>query len=164
MKKIMKKTFNVLSDKKKVYLLAEDKEGIRYYLVEPSWNCDWYWGFGYVQTFPDNRFPNKSNDLTSHTHWDTSIVGNIDGKQVFHLNENPNFVKSVLDDNESWELADLMKQFYTLQKTAQLYHIGDSNLTSSENTSINKNEELWKDINENQIPRIFEKINKILSP
>ena len=28
----------------KYYLLGADKEGIKYYLEEASWDCDWYWG------------------------------------------------------------------------------------------------------------------------
>lgn len=27
---------------KRIYLLGADEDGIRYWLEEPSWDCDWY--------------------------------------------------------------------------------------------------------------------------
>lgn len=28
----------------KYFLLGVDEEGVRYWLEQASWNCDWYWG------------------------------------------------------------------------------------------------------------------------
>ena len=36
---------------KDAYLLGKDDQGIQYWLESPSWDCDWYWGFGYVETY-----------------------------------------------------------------------------------------------------------------
>ena len=41
--------------KKKIYLLGADAEGTKYWLEAPSWDCDWYWGFGYVETYTNNN-------------------------------------------------------------------------------------------------------------
>ena len=35
-------------DKKKEYLLGTDEYGIKYWLESESWDCNWYWGFGYL--------------------------------------------------------------------------------------------------------------------
>ena len=43
MKKEIKKIFN-----KKNYLLGINKEGHKVCLEERAFDCDWYWGIGYV--------------------------------------------------------------------------------------------------------------------
>lgn len=36
---------------KKVFLLGIDEYEQEYWLKESSWDCNWYWGFGYIFTF-----------------------------------------------------------------------------------------------------------------
>jgi hypothetical protein len=36
---------------KDIYLIGKDKSGTNYWLESPSWDCDWYWGFGYIETY-----------------------------------------------------------------------------------------------------------------
>ena len=45
MKKEKRKAFG-----KKIYLLGKDAEGVKYWLEEASWDCNWYYGFGYIET------------------------------------------------------------------------------------------------------------------
>ena len=42
---------------KNIYLLGSDKDGVKYWLEEASWDCGWYWGFGYVETYTNNSNP-----------------------------------------------------------------------------------------------------------
>lgn len=32
----------------KLWYLGKDQYDTRYYLSAPRWDCDWYWGFGYI--------------------------------------------------------------------------------------------------------------------
>ena len=59
---------------KKIYLLGADAEGTKYWLEAPSWDCDRYWGFGYVETYTNNDCPNKSRDINSHQHFDSLFL------------------------------------------------------------------------------------------
>lgn len=158
---------------KNVYLLGKQKDGTFIWLEAASWDCDWYWGFGYIETYTNNRYPNKSMDINSHSHW-SGLVGkqekyNFDKKcfvlsqdYIHHLNDNPDISETVLTDKESWELADLMQSFYTLQDTAKIFHSGNSHLTT---TSINlKNQELENHINKVLMPQIFKRVYEILTP
>ena len=36
------------------YLLGINQENEKVWLEKPSWDCDWYWGFGYVEIFNQN--------------------------------------------------------------------------------------------------------------
>jgi hypothetical protein len=53
---------------KDVYLLGTDENGIRYWLEAASWDCGWYWGFGYIETYKNNQTPSKAQDFDSHEH------------------------------------------------------------------------------------------------
>lgn len=156
---------------KDIFLLGEEQDGSKVWLEEASWDCDWYWGFGYVETYTWNNHPSQSRDIQSHRHWKGAIVGNIeyreDGERktmyVHHINENPNFAETTLTDTESWKLAELMETFYTLQKMAEMCHMGGAHITSNPLQHHLKNEEWEKHINETLMPMIFEEVYKILT-
>ena len=75
---------------KKIYLLGADAEGTKYWLEAPSWDCGWYFGFGYVETYTNNNCPSKAADINSHQHFDSlflndSKVNAFDAfKEFFH--------------------------------------------------------------------------------
>ena len=46
------------------YLLGINQENEKVWLEKPSWDCDWYWGFGYVEIFNQNY-----SDIDTHTHF-----------------------------------------------------------------------------------------------
>lgn len=125
---------------KKVYLLGKDKKGKFYWLEEPSWDCGWYWGFGYVETYTNNKNPHLAKDCASHSHFDRLFLNNninaFDSFKDF-------FVETPLSDSEIWMLCDYMRTFYTLK----------GNLTSKENEDL---------INKKLLPELFEKIKIIL--
>ncbi len=137
----------------KQYLLGKNKDNEYVYLTAPSWDCDWYWGFGYIKK------------TGSHTHWNSDIVGKQeDGSYCHHLNENKDIVESVLTDSESWKLSELMESFYILRKTAEFYHMGGSHITENPLKDKLKNKSEYNKINNKLLPLIFKEIDKILSP
>ena len=52
------------------YLLGTYKDGKKYYIQEPTWDCDWYWGGIYINSFTNNNQPERSKDIDLHTHFD----------------------------------------------------------------------------------------------
>lgn len=172
MKQIAKRKVTVFGDVN--YLLGQDADGINYWLEAPKWDCGWYWGFGYIGTYTNNRFPERSRDINSHQHWDSFIVGEqehydfekhayVKDDYVHHLNANKNFVATVLTDNESWELADLMKRFYTMKEMAEILEHGTGHLTSNtEHKTLNDEFRKW--INEVELPALFKRVAGILEP
>jgi len=165
---LIKKKVDEDQSGKKVYLLGKDKSGDYVWLEAPSWDCNWYWGFGYIERYFDNKRPSKAEDISSHSHWDSEIIGNIEGEYRHHLNTNPNIVESVLTDAESWKLAELMKSYYILKETADFFKHGGSHLSENPLKNFllifNKNEELTKKINEVLLPAIFKEIDELLTP
>ena len=111
---------------KDVYLLGEKKTGELIWLQAASWDCNWYWGFGYIEEYTNNQHPESSRDINSHSHW-SGLVGKqekynfekkcfeLSSDYIHHLNDNPDMAATTLTDKESWELADLMQSFYTFK-------------------------------------------------
>jgi hypothetical protein len=159
---------------KDVYLLGT-KDGEKIWLEAPQWDCGWYWGFGYIETYTGKK-PSTSRDIASHSHWENGIVGRqekydcdkkcfVKADYVHHLNENPSVTESVLEDKESWLLAEYMQTFYTLSKTAGLYHRGGSHLTSCDKErKLMKDSGLAEMINKQQLPALFKLIIALLEP
>lgn len=148
---------------KDIYFLGTDKDGVNYWLEAAKWNCDWYWGFGYIETYTNNKYPSRSRDIQSHSHWDNSIVGKQD-QYVHHINENKMFIETVLTENESWELSELMESFYALKNAAEVLGRGSSHISKNPCAEIIKNEDEVKRINEIVLPAIFAEVYKILTP
>lgn len=161
---------------KKIYLLGMDTDNKNVWLEAPRWDCGWYWGFGYIERYTNNQYPEKSSDIISHSHWDMEIIGKreyydidkqcwrVPDQYIHHLNENPEIQGSVLSDRESWELADLMASYYTLSKAAELYNRGGSHLTTTKIQNLMKSAINYNNINKIDLPRIFERIDQILTP
>lgn len=143
---------------KNIYLLGKDEEGVTYWLEEASWDCDWYFGFGYIETYTNNKNPRLARDINSHEHYDTKILKNgvcpSDFKKIF--------VETPLDDDEIWKLNELMETFYTLKKYHELLHIGGSHITKNSVSDILKNDKEYKRLKDVVFPALFKEIYNLL--
>jgi hypothetical protein len=161
--------------KKDVYLLGKDADGIRYWLEAPSWDCGWYWGFGYVETYQQNRTPSKARDIDSHSHIDSSFMGKVSfyntdknawdyTEYIHNIFDCPTFTETTFSEKEGWTLSELFKTFYQLRESADMFGKGGSHITTNPCADIIANKEWAKHINEVMIPAITAKILEILSP
>ena len=150
---------------KKIYLLGTFEDGHNFWLEEPKWECGWYWGFGYVETYT----------IQSHQHYDGLCFKKYEyydhkkgcfqqGEYIHKLSDRPDVVACSLIEREQWILSDLMKMAYTLNKTAELYRQGNAHLTSHELVPQLKRPDREKEINEIELPAIFAQIEKLLTP
>ena len=144
---------------KDIYLLGKDKDGINYWLEEASWDCGWYWGFGYVETYTNNKYPHLSRDINSHQHFDGLFL-----KGAIFDSFKSLLVETPLSDNEIWKLLELMDTFYTLRESADLFKNGGSHITTNPLMLELKDEKIYNNINQELLPRVFKEIYKILSP
>jgi len=130
--------------KKKTLLGIVDGQNI--YLSAPSWDCGWYWGFGYI------------GNNNCHYHLDGLAKGkNLHDAIIEH------FGKSLtIRISQVWEFAELIATFYTLKKTAEMLGRGGSHLTTNPCQEIIKNVKEAKRINETVLPAVFDAIYKIL--
>ena len=78
------------------------------YLTKHNWDCDWYWGFGYV------------GNSRNHFHIDSMIVGaNEPGLLASEL-----FDSTWITDKQWWIVRDMFVQAYALKSAAEVYRYG----------------------------------------
>lgn len=144
---------------KKHWLIGADNIGQEHYLEEASFDCDWYWGWGYVHVFSNQKNPSNSADILEH--WHFSKFFEQPRKNCYDVFKEF-FKETVLADNEIWLLIDYMYSFYTLKKSAELFHSGNSHYTSKASIDELKNPEIEEYINTEAIPAIIKKVDILL--
>ena len=120
-------------------------DGEKVWLTPPSWDCDRYWGYGYIE----NR------NLFTH---------------FYMLGTNNNLFNAIqkrfngtfsLQGSNLWTFCELMQTFYALKEIAEVYSRGGSYYTSNPLADILKNPKEYKRINEILLPKIFIEIDKL---
>lgn len=155
---LKKKTVNWYG--KNYYYLGKDANGKKYYLAHPSWDCDWYWGFGYITTFSNNNCPEKSMDLDSWSHFDNMFLNkNKYGGDVFK----EFFKEYTIKESQVYDLIDYMTSFYALREAAEILGRGYSNITERAKSSLLIDKDEVAKINDVMIPELEERIIKLLT-
>ena len=91
-------------------ILLFKKDNNSYYLREPTFDCGWYWGLGYVAT-----------GRGSHLHFDSyfKVIPFYD--DIF--NDTP------FTQKEKYIITDYMRQLYRLRDMADMLYLGNTNVT-----------------------------------
>lgn len=144
---------------KDIYLLGKDNGGTLYWLEAGNWDCKWYWGFGYVETYTNNKNPGKSRDIQSHQHFNWLFFNkNKDGHTAFK----EFFAETPFTDSEIWKLLELMKAFYTAREYSDMIYRGGANYTTNPVKEVIQNETEYDRINKEMIPAIMQEVYIIL--
>ena len=120
-------------------------DGERVWLAPPSWDCGWYWGYGYIQ---NNNLHTHFNLLDTNDNLFNAIQKRFDG--TFSL-----------QGKNLWAFCELLQTFYTLKEIANVYSRGSSHYTSNPLADILRNPEEYKRINEILLPKVFIEIDKL---
>ena len=116
-----------------------DLEGERLWITKHSFDCGWYWGFGYI----GNR--------NRHTHFDHGFLGGAPctASTIF---EEPQFT-----DNEWWVIRDLMIQAYALKAAAAVYRHGGHQTTREGITDVIRSRQ-WADCTNNDLEKVLDTV------
>ena len=145
---------------KKYYLLGVNANGEYQWLEEAKFDCDWYWGFGYVESFTNNKHPELAKDISAHTHFDSLFFRR--NKNAFNAFKEY-YADCTVNDNELWKLCELMKEFYIAREYSDMLYRGGANYTKSplQELIVGDTKE-YDRINKVIIPKICEEIYKLL--
>lgn len=122
-------------------------DGEKIYLSAPSWDCGWYWGFGYL------------GNNNCHYH----VEGVAKDKNLWDaLREHFGETLTITDEADLWTFCELMQTFYTLKKSAEVLGRGGSHYTTNPVADVIKNEDEAKRINEKVMPAIFDALEDVL--
>lgn len=147
------------------YYLGTATDGTNYFYQKAKFDCGWYWGIGYVESFTNNNYPWRARDIDSHTHFDYLMeqqmhpyggrMGWFDGfKNIFH--------ETLLKDSEIWKVLEIMKSLYTARAYSDMLYRGGSHYTSNPVAGTIKNDAEYERINKVVIPALSEKLYSIL--
>ena len=130
----------------KIQLGTVNNENI--FLSPPSWECNWFWGFGYL------------GNANCHYH----LSGLSKDCNLFKGIKN-HFGDSFIikDDKDIWTFVELIQTFYHLQESAEVFGRGGSHCIYNPCKNIIINKEIVTRINNIIIPAIFEETYKILN-
>jgi hypothetical protein len=168
---------------KKRWLLGNLKGTLEpVYLEDFSWDCDWYWGGGYVgnknfHTHFDGCFldvvDSRGHSLNSRgaTFLDPwqKVPEYCDEKKVARLRNGASVWEDLdffLDNaqytsDQWWRIKDLFKQFYTLRNAAEVFQHG-GHCTSKGRTPAEINKDMAASINKHIETVVITEIRKAL--
>lgn len=136
-----KRTYKMFD--KNIYLIGINEYDEKVFLEEPSWDCGWYWGFGYLETYTNNRQITRSRDICSHSHF-------LDFDENNSLCSQHELKSCVLTWDELQELKRLMKQAKFLGDAARQTRVKEyENLTEIHKQIIDMLTPKKKHLNEN---------------
>lgn len=114
------------------------------YLSAPSWDCGWYWGFGYL------------GNINCHYH----LSGLMDKGNLYDGLKKEFGDSLTIQDGKIWTFCELVKTAYSLKEAAELLGRGGAHYTNNPCKDIIMNTDEVKRINEIVLPAIFEEIEK----
>lgn len=129
-------------------LIGKDIDGHKIYLSKPTWDCNWYWGFGYIgnknlHTHLNQLHPNKNISLkTAITAYFSEFV--------------------LTSENDIWSFCEIVESIYCLLKTAALYTRGGSNYTNNPCRELLRNDAEYTRINTELVPELIDQMYNIL--
>jgi len=143
----------------KIYLgRTKDSSKEFVYLNGFSWDCEWYWGGGYISTKSmhthfDGCFLNVP-DYRGHSLGDFTPQNLSNGCAVWE--DLDKFLDDAqFTDKEWWRIKDLYKQFYSLREAAETFQYGGHCTSEGRNSS---------EINKEMADKINEHIEQVLIP
>lgn len=126
----------------KVYLGKYEGEDV--WLARPSWDCGWYWGFGYVQ----NRYLHTHLNMMCNV--ENRVVNLWDGLQ-HHIKGGE--IERMHVQNKLLTFCEVVQTIYYLRETAEVLGRGGSHYTTNPCADLIKNPDEVKRINEVLIPK-----------
>ena len=157
----MKKTY------KKHFFGIRKSDNAGIYLSGPSWDCGWYWSFGYLGN-KDEHYHLDNYQAKDH-------LFKLEDGSFKYLTEKRNesmfdclktdyeLCKSLKDDTNLWKFCELAKTAYTLKETAAVLGRGGSHYTKNPCKDIITNAAEVDRINTEVLPAIFEEIEGIFT-
>lgn len=127
----------------KVYI--GENGGKREYLFAPSWDCGWYWGFGYL----------GHEDLHHHVDSISTSKNLYDALTEYYGDS------LVLKEDKLWTFCELMRTYYILKDTAEALGRGGAHYSTNPCEDIIKNGAEVKRINETVMPALFNEVYKL---
>ncbi|WP_432481703.1 hypothetical protein [Moraxella sp. ZY200743] len=133
-----------------IYIGTSSHEG-RLYMKRPSWDCDWYWGFGHIY----------NKDIYTQFH-SLNIIPITKLKEYF----DEDFI--ITDEEDIWQFLELVTTINHLRRTAEVVNRGGSHISKNPQADMLKQPKWVHHINRvlipNQIDALYQLLMKYTQP
>lgn len=126
------------------YLGKRKEDRKRVYIIAPTWDCNWYWSFGYLRATGERFHLRKY----------------VNGSWIDTLERDYNLNVKLRDD-KLWKFYELATTAYRLKEAAEILGWGCSNVTENPLAEVIKNQAEVNRINQIVLPQVFDAINEI---
>lgn len=109
-------------------------DGEAVYLTKHSWDCGWYWSFGYL------------GNSNCHFHFD-SLLHIKDGKGGIKYEPKDLFLDTKIGAKDWWIMRDLFVQAYALKNCSEVYRYGGHQTSVPGTTDVIMDKEMVRRIN-----------------
>ena len=140
-------------------LLLGERDGERYWLEQASFDCEWYWGLGYVESYRGCGQSSKS--WRSHQHFDGLFLKPakfVEGYKDFFDD------RTLMEDKEIWTLLELMSAAYKCREYSDMLHLGGAHITTNPCKDLLINPDEYARLNNHVIPELMNKVYELLAP
>ena len=130
------------------------------FIKRPSFECGWYWGFGYLE-----RWNGRKGDIDFHSHIDHEFGTNKDGRRVNWYEGMQDLLDQgdvFVDDHDRWKFLEIVKTIYNLKMTAEVLGRGGSHYASNPLADEIKHHNEVRRINNYLIPKLIDEMYKVL--
>ncbi|MDC0644077.1 hypothetical protein OAP32_00705 [Crocinitomicaceae bacterium] len=147
----------------RVKLGIRRSDGKAIYISDPTWDCGWYWSFGYLGN-DDEHYHLENYQSTDHA------FKLEDGTfKLLTEKRNINMYDALVADYDLepnirtnlWTFCELVLTAYSLKKTAELYGRGGSHMTTNPCKELLTKPDVVTHINDVALPAIFAELTKI---
>lgn len=135
-------------------------DGQNIYLSAPSWDCGWYWGFGYLG---NSQCHYHVDGLKTREWYDTEKKCFRSERRSLYDGFREHFGSSLkITSKDLWTLCELFTTFYVLRETAEVLGRGGAHQSTNPLAELIKNPAEVERINGTILPAVFDEIYKIL--
>ena len=140
-------------------------DGANIYISAPSWDCDWYWSFGYLGN------NNEHYHLDSYQSKDHCLALKDGTHMILTEKRNKHMHDCLLEDYDLvprikenlWTFCELALTAYSLKNAAEVLGQGGSYTTTNPAKDIILNKDTYTWINETALPAVFKEIEKLFN-
>ena len=135
--------------------VKKDKDRIALYA--PTFDCGWYWGFGYL----GNK--NCHYHLKSY-HLDRGFGEYRDISMFDAFKKDYILCDALQNDSTLWTFCELVQTAYSLLAVAEIFSRGGSHQCKNPCQELLKNPDMYEHINFVLLPALFKEIDKLFVP
>lgn len=119
----------------------------------PSWDCGWYWGFGYLG---NSNTHYHLNGLGSDT--GEAINRNIYDQLLSHFDDEAGIVAYMKTNDTLWVFCEIVETIYALKNAAEILERGGSHYTVNPCCDLIRDSSEAERINNIVIPKLIDEM------